>query len=503
MAADTTNCCSFRTKLATIFAGVVSGLAHLIPWGEQAMDTQRLDLCFSRLAQLREVDAATVHSLARWIAESSPIDRLRINPYSVAESKQLDVKPLVSAFLLGTQTELFDLSWEVHCPRCNMLTEHFASVAQAREQSSCPMCEFSFRADLSDRIEVTFSLNRAIEDLGFPPICLPPAVLKPIGGVACPQGQIVTIVEQLATGQYRYYCPLTLSKGVLEVAGEPSEETQSVNLTQQAGRVLSPSAVTVRPGRVQFVLSNVGHPVSGLWVHTNVLLEDIPVSSLKRRLSGLELLHYPIYQRLFGDRVLSARERLQVSSITVVFTDITGSTRMYEEIGDPMAYNLVRDHFEIIQRVFESIGGRLVKTIGDAVMASFLSNRAALRAIEEAQRQLDKYNQTVPAAQQIHLRFGMHRGPAIVVNMNGQLDYFGRTVNKAARVQTVARSDELSVSEEVFLDPDFQAACSGSSWSDFRKSVEDLRGIAGSQRVYTAQRIAPNLTEAESLGPAS
>ena len=85
------------------------------------MDTQRLDLCFSRLAQLREVDAATVHSLARWIAESSPIDRLRINPYSVAESKQLDVKPLVSAFLLGTQTELFDLSWEVHFPRCRIL----------------------------------------------------------------------------------------------------------------------------------------------------------------------------------------------------------------------------------------------------------------------------------------------------------------------------------------------------------------------------------------------
>jgi hypothetical protein len=71
------------------------------------MDTQRLDLCFSRLAQLQEVDAATVHSLACWIAESSPIDRLRINPYSVAESKQLDVKSLVNAFLLGTQTELF------------------------------------------------------------------------------------------------------------------------------------------------------------------------------------------------------------------------------------------------------------------------------------------------------------------------------------------------------------------------------------------------------------
>jgi class 3 adenylate cyclase len=204
------------------------------------------------------------------------------------------------------------------------------------------------------------------------------------------------------------------------------------------------------------------------------------------------VLHYPIYQRLFGDQVLSSRERLQISSVTVVFTDIAGSTRMYEEIGDPLAYNLVRDHFEIIQRVFESHGARLLKTIGDAVMASFLSNRDALRAADEAHHQLDDYNQHVPVEHQIRLRFGMHRGPAILVNLNGQMDYFGRTVNPAARVQSVARSDELSVSEEVYQDPDFQAECRSSAWSDFRKSVEDLKGISGRHRVYTTQRQSKN-----------
>lgn len=456
--------------------------------GGRLMDKQRLELGFSRLMEQPGSDPATVQLLSSWLAESSILDRLRINPYSVAESTQFAVQPLVNAFLLGTQVDLFDLSWEVHCPRCNMLSEWFDSVAHARAQSSCPMCEYSFGVDLSDRMEVTFSLNRAIENLGFPPVCLPPAVLRPVGNLACPNGQTVRTIEQIGPGQYRYYCPLTLSKGVLEVAGEPCDELQSVKLTQLAGKEIVPKLTTVRPGRIEFVLHNIGHPFSGLWVHSNVLSADLPLSSLKRRLTGLDVLHNPIYQRLFGKQVLSARERLQISSVTVVFTDIAGSTRMYEEIGDPLAYNLVRDHFEIIQRVFESHGGRLVKTIGDAVMASFLSNRDALRAVDEAHRQLDDYNQHVPAAHQIRLRFGMHRGPAILVNLNGQMDYFGRTVNRAARVQSVARSDELSVSEAVYEDPDFQAECRSSAWSDFRQSVEDLKGISGRHRVYTAQR---------------
>lgn len=100
--------------------------------------------------------------------------------------------------------DLFDLSWELHCPRCNMLSERFDSVAHAHKLSSCPMCEFSFGVDRSERMEVIFTLNRAIEDLGFPPLCFPSAVLQPVGNLACPNGQTVSTVEQLEPGQYRY-----------------------------------------------------------------------------------------------------------------------------------------------------------------------------------------------------------------------------------------------------------------------------------------------------------
>lgn len=206
-----------------------------------------------------------------------------------------------------------------------------------------------------------------------------------------------------------------------------------------------------------------------------------------RRMSGLELIHHPEYAKLFGKRALSQRERLRITSVTIVFTDIAGSTRMYEQIGDADAYNLVRDHFEFLIEATEKHGGTVLKTIGDAVMASFLSNRAALLAIDEAMQKLNAYNKALPEDRHIRLRFGLHTGPAILVTLNERLDYFGRTVNKAARIQSVARSDELSVSQEVFTDRDFQSLKPQLAWSDFRESAEDLKGIAGRQLVYTAR----------------
>jgi class 3 adenylate cyclase len=216
-----------------------------------------------------------------------------------------------------------------------------------------------------------------------------------------------------------------------------------------------------------------------------VLPGEIPLSQLPQRLTGLEVIHYPSYKRLFGDRVLSGRERMRIAAVTVVFTDLAGSTRLYEQVGDADAYNLVRDHFEYLTQCVEKQGGVIVKTIGDSVMASFLSNRDALLAMDESIRQLQAYNGAHAEERRLLLRAGMHRGPAILVTLNEQSDYFGGTVNKAARIQSVARGGELSVSQEVYADPEFRSALQHLGWSEFRKSVEDLKGISGGQLIYT------------------
>jgi class 3 adenylate cyclase len=75
----------------------------------------------------------------------------------------------------------------------------------------------------------------------------------------------------------------------------------------------------------------------------------------------------------------------------------------------------------------------------------------------------------------------------VLVNLNNSLDYFGSVVNKAARIQNVSRSYEISFSDEVYSDKSFLAALRANGVSGIQKHYEDLKGIQGRQIVYTAR----------------
>lgn len=451
------------------------------------MDLERFQGRFKKLRQRVSTDADACDAIETWFAQCTPLERLRANPYALAEAVGLPIRPVVSVLLQGTQVGLFELHWDIHCPHCNMLTESLPELRQVTGEARCEMCKFSFSADFSQRIEVTFSISPELEDLKLPPFCAPPAILNSRYNIGCTHGETKSAVETLGPGVYRYGCALTRAKGVLTVQGAASEQVQEALITQESGPIFSPPELTLRPGPIRLILHNGGHPFSGLYVHTDELAKEIPLSALPRRMSGFELIHHQDYARLFGSKPLSQRERLSIASVTIVFTDITGSTRIYEQLGDADAYNMVRDHFEYLIAATEKHGGTVLKTIGDAVMASFLSNSAALLAIDESMHRLRAHNLELPEDRRIRLRFGIHSGPAILVTLNERLDYFGRTVNKAARIQSVAHCDEVSVSSEVFADPEFQSARQRVQFSEFRETAEDLKGIDGTQLVYTAR----------------
>jgi class 3 adenylate cyclase len=213
-----------------------------------------------------------------------------------------------------------------------------------------------------------------------------------------------------------------------------------------------------------------------------ITLEQLPL-----RLSGIQVLHHPDYKRLFGEQVISERERVQIRAITIMFTDITGSTRMYETLGDAKAYNIVRDHFEIFFESIEKCDGKVIKTIGDAVMASFPSNEQAIIAAAEAMANFREYNKSRQEEECIKVKIGIHRGTALLVNLNNSLDYFGTTVNKAARIGDLAKNDEVAFSEEVYEDQAFLTALKAAGVSEIQKRLEDLKGMNGGQVVYTAR----------------
>jgi class 3 adenylate cyclase len=142
-----------------------------------------------------------------------------------------------------------------------------------------------------------------------------------------------------------------------------------------------------------------------------------------------------------GDEVTAAR-------VALMFTDLSDSTAMYTAVGDADAYHLVRDHFAFLAAIVRAHDGALVKTIGDAVMAAFHEPADALAAAVDIQRQVADFNERSGGAP-VAIKVGLHDGPCIVVTLNGRLDYFGTTVNMAARLQGQSRGGDIVLSAEM------------------------------------------------------
>jgi class 3 adenylate cyclase len=158
-----------------------------------------------------------------------------------------------------------------------------------------------------------------------------------------------------------------------------------------------------------------------------------------------------VFRDLFASEVVRPGEEISIGSVTLMFTDLRDSTRLYRRIGDASAFGRVREHFEILEKSIAAEGGAIVKTMGDAVMATFRHPVAALRAVWNAQTNIAEYGEPM-----LWLKVGMHKGPCIVVNLNGRLDYFGSTVNIAARLPAFSQGGELVFTDEIKEDLEVQ-----------------------------------------------
>ncbi|TMG05279.1 MAG: adenylate/guanylate cyclase domain-containing protein [Chloroflexi bacterium] len=131
--------------------------------------------------------------------------------------------------------------------------------------------------------------------------------------------------------------------------------------------------------------------------------------------------------------------------VTVLFTDIVGSAALKTSQGDAAAQEIVRGHFDLLRHQVESHGGREVKTLGDGLMATFVSPRNALTSAIAMQRALADGNRTKPPEQQVQVRVGLNAGEAI--HEDG--DIFGSTVDAAARICAKAAGGQILASETV------------------------------------------------------
>jgi len=139
--------------------------------------------------------------------------------------------------------------------------------------------------------------------------------------------------------------------------------------------------------------------------------------------------------------------------VAVLFADVTGSTKLYETLGDDSANRIIGKVLDIMGNITTMYQGFVIKTIGDEIMCRFSSANDCARAAKEIQEEISQgiQGETV----KIQIKVGMHHGPAILMEDG---DVFGDAVNVAARMAGIAKGDQIITTEETIrkLDADLQ-----------------------------------------------
>lgn len=418
--------------------------------GETAATPPAADVEFSpggrsRLLELGErlvvsgCDENTVGLLVEHLENADDLALARIRPYQLARQWQRSRRDVLGLCLQATRAGMLDLQWNLICPMCRG-GEARDSLNELSGAVHCNGCNIDFTVNFEQSVELTFRPNPSIREVDVETFC--------IGG---PQVTPHIVAQQLLTPGSQRSLNIRLEDGRYRLRTMALPGFQQLRATSSG-----PCGIVVRG-------STEGWGTDEIEISTacNLRLEnatgDEQLFIFERTqwsddaATAAEVTSLQTFRDLFASEALRPGEQISVGTLTVLFTDLKDSTRLYREIGDATAFGRVMNHFDVLKQTIAAENGALVKTIGDAVMAVFRRPAGALRAMLEAQELLA--NPPVGMLP-LTLKAGLHTGPCIAVTLNDRLDYFGSTVNLAARLEGQSTGGDVVISSIVYSDPE-------------------------------------------------
>ncbi len=425
-----------------------------------------IDALFTILKQSAAPEAA--NAVENLVREGGDRALCRVNALDFAAKRGLDEEEAIAAFLHATQVGLFDQAWNVLCPGCGGVLESGATLKTVdRASYSCSLCAAGYEPTLDEMVEVTFTVSPNVRRIAaHDPHRLPVVefyrqvfwgsgvdlpddetldrILQEItlDSLELPPGEKATVSLQAPAAFLIVFDPVTHAAQFVDVKGEPTRERQT--LTVLLSKQHTPTATaTLRPGPLRILFENRSdaRTLPSIWI-AGKELHDL-MGKRRRFLTAKRLLTNQTFRDLYRTDTIDVDQRLKITSLTFLFTDLKGSTELYDRVGDLAAYDLVRAHFRALHEIVAAEAGAVVKTIGDAVMATFATPDRAVAAalrMREAMRGLSG---------DLILKIGIHEGPCLAVMLNERQDYFGQTVNIASRVQGLATSTSIFATGQV------------------------------------------------------
>jgi class 3 adenylate cyclase len=461
----------------------------------------------AQLSILQETaDPAVANAIVDVIGSGQDHELNRINALDFSTSRGLDEEKVISGLLHASRLGLFDLSWNVLCPGCSgVLDTHDTLKSLRPDDYHCGLCACGYECSVDEQVEVAFTVSPRVRRIAaHDPHTLPlweyykqvfwssgidlnkesfDALTEEVtlDSLELPANEKAVLSLQLPPQFIIVFEPVTHAAHFIDVQGEPTKERQQLSLIYNKAHPPT-GKMTLRPGPLRLSIDN----QAGVRVLPTVFVAADGLHELlgKRKpfLTAKRMLSNQTFRDVFKADNLHFDQRLKITSLTFLFTDLKGSTALYERVGDLTAFDLVRAHFRVLLEIIASEKGAVVKTIGDAVMATFVRPEHAVVAGLKMRAAMDALNAERGSADLV-VKIGIHEGPCLAVMLNERQDYFGQTVNIAARVQSLSTSQEMHITEPVIDAPGVAGLLEKQAIKPIQKHAA-LRGIADKMVVY-------------------
>ncbi|MFO7847313.1 MAG: adenylate/guanylate cyclase domain-containing protein [Balneolaceae bacterium] len=359
---------------------------------------------------------------------------------------------------------ILNMDWRQVCPRCRRTLKISRRLVEISDSHYCSHCGDTMDLNLNNTTQVVFKSHPLVRKLSDDTYC-----------VSGPQIRPHVIMQQYIKPDARHFVNLTLPDGRYRIRTDTldrdlhvkpdSHGLDNVTMTLEQGKNESEETL-LSPQSDMIIKNQADHPLL-------ITIEDRGWPQYG--VSASEVTSQQLFREFFPGEYLRPSQKMKCENLTVLFTDLTDSSAIYSDSGDEEAIKQVMDHFEVLRKIFREERGSIVKTIGDAVMAVFRDPAAAVKAFRKAQK---LFNDSEESRFQARLKGGLHIGNCYAVTLNNRIDYFGNTVNYAARLVEKAGSDELVISSKALEHPDLQEFLSEEHvFSEINRLKAKLKGF--------------------------
>lgn len=399
-----------------------------------AQQVNRLDAIKKQLLQIPDIEQSLVDKLAEHILKGDELELDALKVIRLAHEWNVDYQKLLKLCLHSSRLGLLNISWNLVCPHCKGSRFSAKTLGDIPFDATCEPCNVEFKSSDEEAIEVIFKVHSSVREISEKSYCAAEPAKK---------SHIKTQQSIKPNSVLKLKAPVLQNSYKISVKNHPTKHIFKVTA---AG---SNDDIYVNLNTVNENLHLVGQQS---YIHfTNNSSEEVifkleELKLIDYALRPQHVLMFPDFRDLFAKEHLKSDLRLHLGEQALLFTDVVGSTAYYEKVGDAKAFDDVRKHFVDVFEIIKKSQGQIVKTIGDAVMASFPTVEDALSASEKIQKSFDGSR---PEAN-LRLRISIHKGVVIAVHLDSGLDYFGSAINKCAKIQNLAGAGQIAMVSEVY-----------------------------------------------------